>query len=240
MPGPGLKPEIHTNAKHSPECVLLIDAEASDAARILEELGSSTGERFDVEWVPELSSGLGRLRNGGVGTVLFDMTSPDSRAIETFDRLFQAAPGVPILILVGADAEEMARKAVQHGAQDYLVKNPADGYRLRRAVRAMMERRSADAVLLENQVANVTLDSIGEAVLRTDKHGNVAYLNRIAGNLIGWREGEESGRRAAEVLRIVDPVNGATVRDALEIVMREEKTAGVTAHCMHCILVRRD
>src|ERR1700683_2657349 len=240
MPGPGLKPEIHTNAKHSPECVLLIDAEASDAARILEELGSSTGERFDVEWVPELSSGLGRLRNGGVGTVLFDMTSPDSRAIETFDRLFQAAPGVPILILVGADAEEMARKAVQHRAQDYLVKNPADGYRSRRAVRAMMERRSTAAVLLENQVANVTLDSIGEAVLRTDIHGNVAYLNRIAENLIGWRQEKALGRPVAEVLRIVDPVNGATVRDALEIVMREEKTAGVTAHCMHCILVRRD
>ena len=240
MPGPGLKPEIHTNAKHRHECVLLIDARADDAARILEELNSGKDERFDAEWVPELSSGIERLRNGGIGAVVLDMTLPASRAIETFDRLFQAAPGVPILILVGADAEEMARKAVQHGAQDYLVKNPADGYRLRRAVRAMMERRSTAAVLLENQVANVTLDSIGEAVLRTDIDGNVAYLNRIAENLIGWRQEKALGRPVAEVLRIVDPVNGATVRDALEIVMREDKTAGVTAHCMHCILVRPD
>jgi DNA-binding NtrC family response regulator len=148
MPSLDLRTENGKNTKHSPECVLLIDAEATDAARILEELGSSTGERLDVEWVPELSSGLGRLRKGGVGTVVFDMTSPGSRGIENFDRLFQAAPGVPILILVGADAEEMARKAVQHGARDYLVKNPADGYRLRHAVRAMMERRSTAAVLL--------------------------------------------------------------------------------------------
>src|ERR1700678_1329577 len=240
MPRPGLEPEIHTNAKHRHECVLLIDARADEAARILEELNSGKDERFDAEWVPELSSGIERLRNGGIGAVVLDMSLPASRAMETFDRLFQAAPGVPILILVGADAEEMARKAVQLGAQDYLVKNPADGYRLRRAVRAMMERRSTAAVLLENQVANVTLDSIGEAVLRTDIDGNVAYLNRIAENLIGWRQEKALGRPVAEVLRIVDPVNGATVRDALEIVMREDKTAGVTAHCMHCILVRPD
>ena len=134
----------------------------------------------------------------------------------------------------------MARKAVQHGAQDYLVKNPADGYRLRRAVRAMMERRSTAAVLLENQVANVTLDSIGEAVLRTDVRGNVAYLNRIAENLIGWRQEKALGRPVAEVLRIVDAVSGAAVRDALEIVMREDKTAGATANCVNCILVRPD
>ena len=131
MPRPGLEPEIHTNAKHRHECVLLIDARADEAARILEELNSGKDERFDAEWVPELSSGIERLRNGGIGAVVLDMTLPASRAMETFDRLFQAAPGVPILILVGADAEEIGRKAVQHGAEDYLIKNLADGYRLR-------------------------------------------------------------------------------------------------------------
>ena len=143
-------------------------------------------------------------------------------------------------ILVAADAEEMARKAVHRGAQDYLVKNQADGYRLKQAVRTMMERRSTEAMLLENQVANVTLDAIGEAVLRTDTHGNIAYLNRIAENLTGWRQEKALGRPVADVLRIVDAASGAAVRDALEIVMREDKTAGVTANCINCILVRPD
>jgi len=240
MPSPDLRTENRKIAKHSHECVLLIDAEADDAARILEELSSERDERFDVECVSGVSSGIERLRIGGVGAVVFEMTSPDSHDIETFDKLFQAAPGVPILILVAAESEEMARKAVHRGAHDYLVKNQGDGYRLKQAVRTMMERRSTEAMLLENQVANVTLEAIGEAVLRADTHGNIAYLNRIAENLTGWRQETALGRPVADVLRIVDAGSGAPVRDALEIVMWEGKTAGVTANCINCILVRPD
>ena len=229
-----------TNAKDSDECVLLIDAEADDAARIIDELGSTTGEPFRVEWVSELSSGIERLRSGGVGAVVLDLTSPDSQGIETFDKLFQAAPRVPILILIGPDAEEMARQAVQRGAQDYVVKNQTDGYRLRRAVRTMMNRRSAEAILLENEINNVTLDSIGEGVLRTDLLGNVTYLNRIAEKMTGWSREEALGRPVADVLRIIDAVTGATIGNALNIVMQEDQSSRVTANWINCILVRRD
>jgi diguanylate cyclase (GGDEF)-like protein/PAS domain S-box-containing protein len=240
MPGLELRTAKQTNAKDSGECVLLIDAQADDAARILDELRSAPDERFQVEWVTELSSGIERLRSGGVGAVVLDLTLPDSHGVETFDKLFEAAPRVPILILSGADAEEMAKQAVQRGAQDYLVKNQADGYRLRRTVRTMIDRRAAEAISLENEVANVTLDSIGEAVLRTDIRGNVTYLNRIAEKMTGWRRDEALGRSVADVLRIIDRVSGAPARNAVEIVMQEDKITRLTANCMNCILVRRD
>ena len=240
MPSLGLKIAKQKFAKDSHECVLLIEPDANDAARILNELSSATDERFEVEWVPQLSVGIERLRNGGVGVVVVDLTLPDSHGIETFNKLFKAAPSVPILILSGADTEAMARQAVQRGAQDYLVKNQVDGYRLRRAVRTMMDRRVTNAMLLENEVANMTLDSIGEAVLRTDRQGNVVYLNRIAENMTGWRREEALGRPVGNVLRIMDLVSGAVVRNAVEIVMQQDKTARVTANCVSCILVRRD
>src|ERR1700691_1698256 len=240
MPSLGFRTARQTNTKHKDQCVLLIEAEADDAARILNELGSATDERFDVEWVPELSSGIERLRDGGVGAVVLDLTLPDSHGIETFDKLFQAAPSVPILILSGPEAEDTARRAVQRGAQDYLIKNQADGYRLRRAVRTMMDRRATDAMLLENQVANTTLDSIGEAVLRTDRQGNIVYLNRIAENMTGWRREEALGRSVADVLRIIDAFDRAAVHNTVQIVMHEDKTTRVTANCINCILVRRD
>jgi DNA-binding response OmpR family regulator len=75
-------------------------------------LGSATGERLRVEWVTELSSGIERLRNGGVGAVVLDLTLPDSHGVETFDKVFQAAPRVPILILSDADAEETPKQVV--------------------------------------------------------------------------------------------------------------------------------
>src|ERR1700680_3913218 len=131
MPNPGLRSAIHMNTKDRDECVLLIEADAGDAARILDELSSATDERFHVEWVTDLSRGIERLRNGGVGAVVLDLTFPDTHGLQTLYKLFQASPRVPILILSGAGAEKTARQAVRRGAQDYLVKTQADGYRLR-------------------------------------------------------------------------------------------------------------
>src|ERR1700730_6242689 len=240
MPSLELRTATPTNTKDSDECVLLIEAEADDAARILDELGSATDERFRVEWVTELSSGIERLHRGGGGAVVLDLTLPDSHGVETFDKIFQAAPGVPVLILSGADAEETARKAVQRGAQDYLVKDQADGYRLRRTMHTMMHRRTLEAMVLANEVANVTLDSIGEAVLRADLHSNVTYLNRMAEEMTGWPREEALGRPMGDVLRLLDGVSGAAVDHAVGIVMHEGRAAEEMANCMNCILVRRD
>jgi DNA-binding response OmpR family regulator len=91
------------------KCVLLIEADAELAAKILGELDSATKERFHVEWVTKLSTGIERLHSGGIRAVALDLTLPDSQGVETFDKLFQAAPRVPIVILIDADAEETAR-----------------------------------------------------------------------------------------------------------------------------------
>ncbi|MHB8525208.1 MAG: putative bifunctional diguanylate cyclase/phosphodiesterase [Candidatus Acidiferrales bacterium] len=239
MPGPGLKTAKELNAD-SFECVLLIESQANDAARISDELSSATPERFHVDWVTELSSAIEQLRGGGVGAVVLDLALSGSQGLETFERIFQAAPRVPILILSGADTEEMARQAVRLGAQDYLLKNQTDGYRLRQAVRAMINRSAAEAIMAENESAHVTLDLIGEAVLRTDIRGNVTYLNRVAEKMTGWSREEALGRPVADVLRIIDGGSGGAVRNAVEIVIQEDKTASVTANCTNCILVRRD
>jgi diguanylate cyclase (GGDEF)-like protein/PAS domain S-box-containing protein len=103
-----------------------------------------------------------------------------------------------------------------------------------------MDRRSADGMLLEKEVANVTLDSIGEAVLRTDLHGNLTYLNRIAEKMTGWCREEALGRPVADVLRIIDGASRVAIGNPVNIVTQEDKTARVAANCMNCILVRRD
>jgi diguanylate cyclase (GGDEF)-like protein/PAS domain S-box-containing protein len=232
--------ELKTAQETGDECVLLIAAEINEAARLLDQLASPTGDRFRMEWVADLSGAIERLRNGGIAAVILDVTARDNRGLEIFDMLFQAAPRVPILILSTADAEETARKALQRGAQDYLLKDQADGPRVKRMVRTMLDRRASEALVLENEVANMTLDSIGEAVLRTDSRGNVTYLNRIAETMTGWRRAEAWGRPVTEVLRLIDGVSVAAVGNAEGIVMQDVKNASAIATSKNCILVRRD
>src|ERR1700730_3152606 len=104
----------------------------------------------------------------------------------------------------------------------------------------MMDSRVAEAMSLEKEVASVTLDSIGAGVLRTDLHGNVTYLNRMAEEMTGWRREEARGRPVAEVFRLIDAVSRAAVGNALGIVMPADKTAGSMANSRDGILVRRD
>jgi diguanylate cyclase (GGDEF)-like protein/PAS domain S-box-containing protein len=176
----------------------------------------------------------------GSGPWCWTWHCPIAMAFETFDLLFQAAARVPILILSSAEAEETAKKAVQRGAQDYLLKHQADASRIGRTVRMMLDRRAAEAMFLENEVANMTLDSIEEAVLRTNSQGNVTYLNRIAEKMTGWREEEALGRPVTDVLRLIDGVSRAAVGNALGIAVQEDKAATLMANCMNCVLVRRD
>src|SRR3984957_2289685 len=244
MPSPALKTAKRPDAKDGDECVLLIEADPIVAAGILAELNSTTEERFHVEWVTELSSGIERLNKGGVGAVVLDLTLPDSHGVETFDKLFHAASRVPILILSEADAEEMARQAVQRGAQDYVVKNESIGYRLRGVVSTMIDRRAEEAVVkalvLQNEVAKLTLDAIEEAVLRTDINGNVTYLNRMAERVTGWCRGEAFGRPVRDVFRIGDGIGTSAIGDAQETLNGEGTTAKPRVNRTTSILVRRD
>jgi len=108
----------------------------------------------------------------------------------------------------------------------------------------MIDRRATEAVVkalvLQNEVAKLTLDAIEEAVLRTDINGNVTYLNRMAERLTGWCRQEALGRPITDVLRITDGVRISTIGEALEISNGEGRTAMPTARCTNGILARRD
>jgi len=109
-----------------------------------------------------------------------------------------------------------------------------------RTVRTMMDSRATAAMVLENEVANVTLDSIGEAVLRTDVQGKVTYLNRKAEEMTGWRREDARGRPMADVFRLIESAGGPAGGNGVGSAMQEDQAAKETADCTNCILVRRD
>ena len=169
---------------------------------------------------------------------MVDLFLPDCHGIETFDRLFHAAPQIPILVLSAAQDEEVAKLAVQHGAQDYLLKSHLDEYLLPKALDSMIERAAiAEALFNEKERAQVTLNSIGDAVMSTDVWAQVTYLNIVAEGLTGWSRKEAAGRPLAEVFRIIDATTREAAQNPMALAIRENKTVGLTPNC---VLVRRD
>jgi diguanylate cyclase (GGDEF)-like protein/PAS domain S-box-containing protein len=226
----------HTEVNCMSQRILLIQDDATAAKTILDALGNASDDSFQVEWVRRCAEGLERL--DGVAAILVDLYLPDSRGIDTFDRLFHAAPNIPILILIDPQDEKTAKLAVQCGAQDYLFKPHLDPYLLPKALGSMIERAAySEALFEEKERAQVTLNSIGDAVISTDIEGLVTYLNAIAENLTGWSQKEALGHPVEEVFRFIDSTTRASAPNPLMLAIQHNRSVSLTPNC---VLIRRD
>jgi len=218
--------------------ILLIESNPDAASEIVATLAVAGSDAFSIECVRKLSDGLECLSKRGIAAVLLALSLPDGKGIETFDRVFIAAPDIPILVLGGRDQEALAKQAVARGAQDYLLPDHLDAYSLVRALRNAIERKTIeDALYVERERAVVTLNSIGDAVLCTDVFGKISYLNLVAETMTGWRREEAIGKSLAEVFQIIDGATRKPARDPMEMAVEQNKTVGLT---LNCVLVRRD
>jgi diguanylate cyclase (GGDEF)-like protein/PAS domain S-box-containing protein len=217
--------------------VLLIQADADGAKVVRDALAGS--RLYQIDWVQTCAFGLERLQAAGrISVILVDSRMPDGSGMELIDRLHAAAPAIPIVILSSAEDETMAESALQQGAQDFLLKNRIDDYVLPKTLAAVIDRAAvADALFNERERAQITLNSIGDAVICTDSAGNVSYLNAVAERLTGWPSTDALGQAFETVLRIIDPVTGATVLNPMKVAALHDQIVGLPSEC---ILVRRD
>jgi signal transduction histidine kinase len=126
---------------------LLIEDNPGDARLIREMLRDARGfaSQVEVSVAQRLGEGLERIRESGADLVLLDLSLPDSTGLETFDAVHAAAPSTPVVVLSGLADEDVAITAVNHGAQDYLVKGQVDGGAILRSMRYAIERQRLEA-----------------------------------------------------------------------------------------------
>ncbi len=120
--------------------VLLIEDNPLHARMLRGFLESLTTPAFPVSWEGSLTSGLNRAAEEDFDVVLLDLVLPDSRGLDTFLRWKANAPQIPVVVLTGLDDMALATRAVENGAQDYLLKNQITAALLSRSLRYAVER----------------------------------------------------------------------------------------------------
>lgn len=354
----------------APTRVLLIEDNAADAKLVQEALANVSAHPFRVESVIDLAAALERLGREKFAVILLSLGLPDGQGLEVFEQVFQAAPDSLVLLLSSADDEDIARQAVQRGADDYLIKGHVDAHWLPRALYYLIERKqirdalrasearframsdasplgifvsdlqggcvytnaayhkisglsfeqtlgtnwlsaihpedrqrvvaewraaamgqepfqteyrflqnegsvvwtrvssapmydgvlrhgrvktveniterkaaefalqaAEEALFDERERAQVTLNSIGDAVLTTDVEGNVTYLNVVAEAMTGWSWKDALGQPLSEVFSIIDGTTREVASNPARRAIKEDRTVGLAADC---VLVRRD
>jgi diguanylate cyclase (GGDEF)-like protein/PAS domain S-box-containing protein len=238
---------VYRKKSSMPLNILLIQSDPANARKIRDALTRYDFGAFDVEWVRCCEDGIARLKTQSMGkayssnniaAVLIDFSLDDGNGNAALPAIFAAAPRMPILVICEKGEEEGAILSMRHGAQDYLLRSQLDSYHLPLTLSNMLGRAVNTASSLQkNDLAEITLNSLGDAVISTDVWCAVTYLNSVAEKLTGWAQEEATGRSIEEVLRIVDSATREPIANPMALVMRENKRAKLAPNCL---LIRRD
>jgi diguanylate cyclase (GGDEF)-like protein/PAS domain S-box-containing protein len=218
--------------------LLLVEDNPGDARLLREMFSEQASHHTELTQTETMGEAEKHLASRGYDVILLDLGLPDAQGLEAVRRARAAAPRVPLVVLTRLDDESLAAQALQEGAQDYLVKGQIEARGLLRALRYAIERKATEeALFVEKERAQVTLNCIGDAVICTDIAGDVTFLNLVAEKMTGWSRDEAAGRPMAEVFRILDAASRETNPNPMAMAVREDRTVHLP---MNCVLIRRD
>jgi diguanylate cyclase (GGDEF)-like protein/PAS domain S-box-containing protein len=218
--------------------LLMIEDSPGDARLIREMFNDQGSGATRFVHVGRMSEAEAYLADHPVDIILLDLGLPDAQGLEAVRRAHAAAAHVPLVILTRLDDHALAAAALQEGAQDYLVKGQLETRSLVRALGFAVERKSMEEALFgEKERAQVTLNSIGDAVLCTDVSGNISFLNSVAATMTGWSRHEAAGRPLADVVHIVNATTREIIPNPMEMAATQDRSMHLPPEC---VLISRD
>jgi signal transduction histidine kinase len=213
--------------------VLLIEDNPGDADLVRLRLVEGNSP-VKVNCVNRLADGLASLNVETPSVVLLDLNLPDSKGAETFRRLLDHSPHVPVVVLSGQDDEALAMTAVHSGVQDYLVKGNISSKHLDRAIRYAVERQALTRALeiaqkRQLEFKNQFLSHVSHE-LRTPLTCIHQYVTLLLDGLAGAISPDQSDHLKT-VLKSVNQLH-AMIRDLLEAARAESGKMRIEPRCV--------
>jgi diguanylate cyclase (GGDEF)-like protein len=134
---------IHTSINS----ILLIEDQQPFVDELTALLTEALDTRFELVHCARLDSALERLCSNEFSLIITDLFLPDAQGPEVYSVLNARTPNSPIIILIDADSETVAVKAIQLGAQEYIIKSMIDAPQLRCVIKYALEQKAIQAEL---------------------------------------------------------------------------------------------
>lgn len=205
--------------------ILLIDDDEDDYVMIRDLLRDLEGEKYDLEWKSNFSSGLARIREQAHDIYLTDYRLGEASGLELLEAATKTPLKAPIIILTGVGDRDVDLQAMRLGAADYLVKGQITAPLLDRAIRYAL-KHARDLETLRQREAEI---------LHQDRLASIGILASGLAHEIGTPLGVIRGR--AEYLSMQVKEEG--VRKGLDIIIGQiDRISKLIHSLMH--LARRD
>lgn len=181
--------------------LLLVEDNLGDARLLQELLLEVSTAKFELTHVEHLHRGIEYLKATSCDVILLDLSLPDSQGLSTLNKIQVWAAQVPIVVLTGLNDELLAIRALQNGAQDYLIKGQVSGDLLARSIRYAIERKRVEEVLRRTAAENLRLAqaviAASDGIIITDPNQDdnpIIYANPAFSRITGYSAQEVCGR----------------------------------------------
>lgn len=175
--------------------VLLVEDNTDDCRFVERVLGRySWSVEFEVESVGSVSDAVEILNSEQYDVVLLDLELSDNSGVEAVRTINRTNPHIPIVVLVGLDAEQTGISAIESGASDFLTKGQATDNTIVRTILYAMARKR------ETENWWRTFDAISDLVFVQDANFTITKANKAFAQAIGAKPEDIIGRKCYEVL----------------------------------------
>jgi len=204
-----------------PVRVLLVEDNPAQAYLLQRHFLEAELGRFSLVHADRLSVAFEHVAQRSMDVALLDLSLPESRGLDTLRAFIAQAPNIPVVVLTGHDDEDLAIRAVQKGAQDYLIKGKVDVRLIARSIRYALERHGLRTALewtvAEAHASEARFQSIfqgagiGIAIARI-QGGILVNTNQALQEMLGYEAEELDGKPLFE---LTPPDEVEHTRDAI-------------------------
>ena len=166
--------------------ILLIEDDQGDVFLFNEIISNIKNYALNIHVESSLNSAFKALKENFFDVVLTDLGLPDSKGLDTFIKLIEKYPSLPIVVLTGLNDDETGVLAIRRGAQDYIVKGQYDADKILQIIRYSYNRK-----LIANQLQESTdrFKSIAENIqdgLTIIENDEIVYINSRMEEITGY------------------------------------------------------
>jgi diguanylate cyclase (GGDEF)-like protein/PAS domain S-box-containing protein len=231
--------------------VLLVDGDRDTVTRIRAALTDTGPPGFRLRRARTMMLAQKRLARGGTDVLLLNLSGSGMPPLGALALLQAQAPRVPVVVLASAEEENLALKAVQQGAHDYLLTEQIYQTVVIRALRYALEqqesiarRNAAERALRESEARYRALfEQSRDAIVLADASARITNVNRATAELLGYRAVDLCGRPLASLQfdpGVPEELELAELRPSREFETRLRKLGGDFVWCLLSLTARTD
>ncbi len=181
-----------------PTRILLVEDDPTTTRTIWNMLHEKSRFQFTIEAITGLNEALTRLATQDIDVVILDLSLVSHQAeTDAVQLILESQAQLTLLVITELENEQAGLRALEAGAQDYLLKEEVGSHALVRALHYAVERQRAGALIHAAQERHrVTINNLLDyAIITLDQEGSITDWSKGAEHVFGYLKTDILGQK---------------------------------------------